>query len=121
MVSDGKLRVCGLLYVLCVIKAAMHAWPAECTSASSYSLLLLLYVLDCSQVRAGLPEGTQFVFDNEGDLGPKHKAGPVAYVLKAQPHSRFTCSGSDLMYTAQIPLVHSLCGTSLPVETLDGR
>ena len=73
------------------------------------------------QVRPGLPEGTQFVFKEEGDIGGKQKAGPVGYVLKAQPHSRFTCSGSDLLYTAHIPLVHSLCGTALPVETLDGR
>ncbi|KAL3149371.1 Major surface glycoprotein G [Trebouxia sp. C0010 RCD-2024] len=72
-------------------------------------------------VRPGLPEGTQFVFNNEGDVGPKQKAGPVAYVLKAQPHARFTCTGSDLLHTAQIPLYQSLCGTALPIETLDGR
>lgn len=61
------------------------------------------------------------MFNNEGDVGPKQKAGPVAYVLKAQPHVRFTCTGSDLLYTAQIPLYQSLCGTALPIETLDGR
>ncbi len=72
-------------------------------------------------MRPGLLEGTQFVFDKEGDVGPKNKAGPVAYVLKAQPHPRFTCKGSDLLYTAQIPLYQALCGTALPVETLDGR
>lgn len=61
------------------------------------------------------------MFNNEGDVGPKQKAGPVTYVLKAQPHARFTCSGSDLLHTAQIPLYQSLCGTALPIETLDGR
>ena len=78
---------------------------------------------DCMrvQVRPGLPEGTQFVFDKEGDVGPKNKAGPVMYVLKAQQHPRFTCKGSDLLYTAQIPLYQALCGTALPVDTLDGR
>ncbi|DBA97177.1 TPA: Major surface glycoprotein G [Trebouxia sp. C0004] len=72
-------------------------------------------------VRPGLPEGTQFVFEKEGDVGPKNKAGPVMYVLKAQQHPRFTCRGSDLLYTAQIPLYQALCGTALPVDTLDGR
>ncbi len=75
----------------------------------------------CVQVRPGLPEGTQFVFDKEGDVGPKNKAGPVMYVLKGQQHPRFTCKGSDLLYTAQIPLYQALCGTALPVDTLDGR
>ncbi len=75
----------------------------------------------CVQVRPGLPEGTQFVFDKEGDVGPKNKAGRVMYVLKAQQHPSFTCKGSDLLYTAQIPLYQALCGTALPVDTLDGR
>ncbi len=75
----------------------------------------------CVQVRPGLPEETQFVFDKEGDVGPKNKAGPVMYVLKGQQHPRFTCKGSDLLYTAQIPLYQALCGTALPVDTLDGR
>ena len=73
------------------------------------------------QVRPGLPEGTQFVFEREGDISPKNKAGPVIYVLKAQPHPRFSSKGSDLLHTAQIPLYQALCGTALPIETLDGR
>ena len=72
-------------------------------------------------MRAGLVEGTQFVFDKEGDVGPKNKAGPVVYILQAQPHPRFTCKGLDLHYTAQIPLYQALCGTALSVDTLDGR
>ncbi|KAA6428084.1 MAG: radial spoke 16 [Trebouxia sp. A1-2] len=68
-------------------------------------------------VRPGLPEGTQFVFDKEGDAGPKNKAGPVTYVLKAQQHPRFTCKGSDLLYTAQIPLYQALT-LSVPVTDI---
>ena len=75
----------------------------------------------CMQVRAGLPEGTQFVFERQGDVGPQNKAGPVVYVLKALPHARFSSRGSDLLYTAHIPLYQALCGTALAVETLDGR
>ena len=88
--------------------------PIACSIACSVQL-------NAYQVRPGLPEGTQFVFDKEGDVGPKNKAGPVGYILKAQQHPRFTCKGSDLLYTAQIPLYQALCGTALPVETLDGR
>ena len=94
----------------------MHPRPTD------YELELLQdVVMPVLQVRPGLPEGTQFVFNNEGDVGPKQKAGPVAFVLQAQPHARFTCTGSDLLHTAQIPLYQSLCGTALPIETLDGR
>ena len=94
---------------------------ASCMVAACVTMTLAEEDCLCVQVRPGLPEGTQFVFDKEGDVGPKNKAGPVMYVLKAQQHPRFTCKGSDLLYTAQIPLYQALCGTALPVDTLDGR
>ncbi len=94
---------------------------ASCMVTASMTMTLAEGGCTCVQVRPGLPEGTQFVFDKEGDVGPKNKAGPVMYVLKAQQHPRFTCKGSDLLYTAQIPLYQALCGTALPVDTLDGR
>lgn len=61
------------------------------------------------------------MFEREGDVSPKNKAGPVVYILKAQPHPRFSSRGSDLLHAAQIPLYQALCGTALPIETLDGR
>lgn len=102
----------------------MHYHAAACEQVASpnkHSSSRVRQLCACMQVRPGLPEGTHFVFEREGDVGPKNKAGPVAYVLSALPHARFSSRGSDLLYTAQIPLYQALCGTALPVETLDGR
>jgi DnaJ-class molecular chaperone len=45
----------------------------------------------------------------------------VVFQLVTAPHPHFTRRGYDLVYTAKIPLVASLCGDMLTIPTLDAR
>ncbi|GIL70116.1 hypothetical protein Vretimale_3382 [Volvox reticuliferus] len=72
-------------------------------------------------VKPGLPTGTRFVFEGEGNKTPKKEPGPVIFVLKPKPHARFVRRGSDLVHKVTMPLHHALIGTSVEVRTLDDR
>ena len=49
-------------------------------------------------VKPGLPSGTRFVFEGEGNKTLKKEAGPVVFVLKPLPHSTFQRRGVDLVH-----------------------
>ncbi|KAK9814290.1 hypothetical protein WJX72_003517 [[Myrmecia] bisecta] len=72
-------------------------------------------------VRAGLPNGTRFVFEGEGNQTPTTEPGPVIFVLQTLDHECFGRQGADLLYTATIPLHQALCGANVTVDMLDGR
>nr|AAV87177.1 radial spoke protein 16 [Chlamydomonas reinhardtii] len=72
-------------------------------------------------VKPGLPTGTRFVFEGEGNKTPKKEPGPVVFVLKPKPHPRFVRRGSDLVHKVTLPLHHALIGTTLDIRTLDDR
>eukprot|EP00798_Chlamydomonas_sp_ICE-L_P016770 gene16770-23045_t len=72
-------------------------------------------------IKAGLPSGTRFVFEGEGNKTPTKKPGPVVFVLKPAPHLRFARRGADLVLKVTLPLYQALCGTSIEVKTLDQR
>mmetsp|Transcript_5049 Transcript_5049/g.10956 ORF Transcript_5049/g.10956 Transcript_5049/m.10956 type:complete len:346 (-) Transcript_5049:616-1653(-) len=72
-------------------------------------------------VKPGLPSGTRFVFEGEGNKTPKKEPGPVVFVLKPLPHKRFARRGADLVHKVVLPLYQALCGTSIEVPTLDNR
>mmetsp|Transcript_15189 Transcript_15189/g.26339 ORF Transcript_15189/g.26339 Transcript_15189/m.26339 type:complete len:361 (-) Transcript_15189:870-1952(-) len=72
-------------------------------------------------VKPGLPTGTRFVFEGEGNKTPKKVPGPVVFVLKVMPHARFSRRGSDLAQKVTLPLYQALVGTFVEVQTLDNR
>ena len=73
-------------------------------------------------VKAGLPDGTTFVFEGEGHRTPMNAPGAVVFVLKGKGHKVFSRRGaSDLVHKATLPLYQALCGTALSIPTLDGR
>lgn len=72
-------------------------------------------------VKPGLPSGTRFVFEGEGNKTPKKEPGPVVFVLKPLPHKRFARRGADLVHKVTMPLYQALCGTAIEVATLDNR
>jgi len=72
-------------------------------------------------VKPGLPSGTRFVFDGEGNKTPSKSPGPVIFVLKSLPHPRFVRRGADLVHKVTLPLYQALCGTAVEVPTLDNR
>lgn len=72
-------------------------------------------------VPPGCKNGQRFVFEKEGNAKPNTEAGPVVYTVQALDHDVFARAGDDLVYTSNLPLIDSLCGTHLSIPTLDGR
>lgn len=72
-------------------------------------------------VKPGLPDGTRFVFEGEGNKTPMKDPGPVVFVLKSLPHERFTRRGADLVHKVILPLYQALIGAAAEVQTLDSR
>mmetsp|Transcript_13241 Transcript_13241/g.45805 ORF Transcript_13241/g.45805 Transcript_13241/m.45805 type:complete len:343 (-) Transcript_13241:80-1108(-) len=71
----------------------------------------------------GCPFGERFVFEKEGNVKPNTEVGPVICVLELakDPAPTFVRSGSDLIFTAKLPVCAALTGTVIPIKTLDGR
>jgi len=57
----------------------------------------------------------------EGDVNPKQKAGPVAFILRSAPHPIYSRKGVDLVASIKLPLHQALTGGTVALETLDGR
>jgi len=72
-------------------------------------------------VKPGLPSGTRFVFEGEGNKTPKKDPGPVVFVLKPAPHKLFQRRGADLVRKVTLPLYQALCGAAIEIPTLDNR
>lgn len=80
-------------------------------------------------IPAGIADGMRLRVDGEGDAPPTSAASPGArvargdlYVLvQVMPDSKFKRAGSDILYTASIPLTTALLGGEVTVPTLDGE
>ena len=72
-------------------------------------------------VKPGLPSGTRFVFEGEGNKTLKKEPGPVVFVLKPLPHPLFQRRGVDLVRKVVLPLYQALSGTAIEIPTLDNR
>mmetsp|Transcript_1270 Transcript_1270/g.2957 ORF Transcript_1270/g.2957 Transcript_1270/m.2957 type:complete len:339 (+) Transcript_1270:224-1240(+) len=69
----------------------------------------------------GCKNGQRFVFEKEGNAKPNMEAGPVVFTVAALAHDVFARAGDDLVFTCVLPLIDSLCGTTLRIPTVDGR
>ncbi|XP_013416666.1 dnaJ homolog subfamily B member 13 [Lingula anatina] len=72
-------------------------------------------------VKKGWLPGTKITFQEEGDQGPNNVPADIVFIVKDKPHPRFRRSGTDLIYTAKIPLGQALTGCTVEVTTLDER
>ncbi|KAF8073188.1 DNAJB13 [Scenedesmus sp. PABB004] len=74
-------------------------------------------------VEPGLPDGTRYVFEGEGDAEPGGAPpGAVVVVLGSAPHPVFRRGvGADLVARVQLPLLQALAGGAVSITTLDGR
>jgi len=79
-------------------------------------------------VPGGVEDGMRLRVSGEGDAAPTgHAANPKArstngdlYVfIRVAPDSKFSRSGSDILYTASIPLTTAILGGEIKVPTLD--
>ncbi|PAA66066.1 hypothetical protein BOX15_Mlig016125g3 [Macrostomum lignano] len=72
-------------------------------------------------VKRGWRQGTKITFPEEGDQGPNNVPADIVFVVKDKPHPRFRREGSDLIYTADIPLGRALTSYTVNITTLDDR
>lgn len=56
------------------------------------------------QIRKGWKEGTKITFAKEGDETSRNIPADIVFVLKDKPHPVFKREGSDIVYTAKVPL-----------------
>lgn len=81
-------------------------------------------------IPGGVEDGMRLRVSGEGDAPPTGTAanpkarstrGDLYVHIRVAPDSRFSRSGSDVLYTASIPLTTALLGGEVTVPTLDGE
>ncbi|KAE8348727.1 hypothetical protein BDV28DRAFT_152545 [Aspergillus coremiiformis] len=81
-------------------------------------------------IPGGVEDGIRLRVRNEGDAPPtgtsaapgaRTQRGDLYVSIRVAPDHRFSRSGSDILYTAQIPLTTALLGGEVIVPTLDGE
>ncbi|KAL4874601.1 BRO1-like domain-containing protein [Aspergillus karnatakaensis] len=81
-------------------------------------------------IPGGVEDGMRLRVSGEGDAPPTGTAaapgartqrGDLYVSIRVSPDERFSRSGSDILYTASIPLTTALLGGEVTVPTLDGQ
>ncbi|KAJ5232432.1 Mitochondrial DnaJ chaperone (Mdj1) [Penicillium chermesinum] len=79
-------------------------------------------------IPAGVEDGMRMRVSGEGDAPPtgataaagtRTQPGDLYVTIRVAPDPRFSRSGSDILYTAQIPLTTALLGGEVTIPTLD--
>eukprot|EP00892_Ulva_mutabilis_P004775 jgi/Ulvmu1/266/UM001_0270.1 len=71
-------------------------------------------------VKPGLPDGTRFVFEGEGNIVPGKSPGAVVFVLETLANDRFVRKGQDLLHRTTVPLSQALAGSAVAIKLLNG-
>lgn len=80
-------------------------------------------------IPAGVEDGMRIRISGEGDAvpagavenGQKSKRGDLFVHIRVSPHPQFGRKGSDILYTATIPLTTALLGGTVKIPTLDNE
>ncbi|KAF3480566.1 mitochondrial DnaJ chaperone [Arthroderma uncinatum] len=77
-------------------------------------------------IPAGVEDGMRLRVAGEGDApmtepGTRTQRGNLFVFIRVAPDRRFNRSGSDVLYTASIPLTTALLGGEVTIPTLDGE
>lgn len=72
-------------------------------------------------VKPGWKSGTKITFQKEGDQGRNKIPADIVFIIRDKPHPHFKREGSDIRFSAKIPLKQALCGTVLEVPTMSGE
>ena len=72
-------------------------------------------------IRPGWKKGTTVTFPAEGDELPGVAPADLSFVVAEKEHARFTREGDNLIHVVRMTLADALCGSTLSIQTLDGR
>ncbi|CUG94252.1 DNA-J chaperone, putative [Bodo saltans] len=76
------------------------------------------------KVEPGFKKGTKIRFEREGGVVegyPPNVLADMVFILDEKPHTRFERSGADLTTTIPIDLKKALLGTTLVVNSIEGK
>ena len=88
------------------------------------------------EIKRGWKAGTRLVFPREGHQGPNKTpctspasclapvtfcVADVVFIIRQAKHATYEREGNNLVHNAELPLVKALIGSTLTLETLDGR
>lgn len=72
-------------------------------------------------VKPGWKKGTKITFPEKGNEQPNVVPADLVFVIDERPHDVYKRDGNDLIVTQKIPLADALTGTTVTLNTLDGR
>jgi molecular chaperone DnaJ len=81
-------------------------------------------------IPGGVEDGMRLRVMGEGDYPPTGQAtnpggstqkGDLYVFIRVAPDNKFTRNGSDVLYTASVPLTTAILGGEIPIPTLDGE
>ncbi|KAI1312590.1 hypothetical protein F5Y03DRAFT_241709 [Xylaria venustula] len=81
-------------------------------------------------IPAGIEDGMKLRLDGEGDApvtggmappGTRTAKGDLYVVIRVAPDPKFKRAGSDILYTASIPITTAMLGGEVTIPTLDGE
>lgn len=80
-------------------------------------------------IPAGIDDGMRIKVTGQGDAplvrndlrGMKTQRGDLYVHIRVAPHTSFSRSGADILYTATIPFTTALLGGRVTIPTLDGE
>ena len=73
------------------------------------------------QVEPGMDNGSEILFQGESEQNPDWFPGDIVFLLKLQPHSRFTRNQHDLNTNMRLTLKEALLGYKKQIQHLDGH
>lgn len=76
------------------------------------------------KVEPGFKKGTKIRFEKEGGVVegyPPNIQADMVFVLDEKPHTRFVRNGADVKTTVKVDLKKALLGTTLSIQSIDGR
>lgn len=72
-------------------------------------------------IEQGMPDGSEILFDGEGDQGPGEAPAHIKFYVRTEDHPLFRRDGPDLHINVHLSLLEALLGFSRTVEHLDGH
>lgn len=101
----------------------------ECRSCSGNGVVREKKTINID-IPGGIEDGMRLRIDREGDApatgnssnpDARSTPGDLYVLVRVAPDPRFSRSGSDVLYTATIPLTTALLGGEVKIPTLDGE
>jgi molecular chaperone DnaJ len=95
--------------------------PEPCVECSGEGRVATVKPLQI-KIQAGVDTGTRLNIPGQGEIGPAGGPPGDLYIeIVLRPHAVFTRRGDDVHCTLELPMTAAALGTSVELDTLDGK